>query len=144
MADRISPAKRSWNMSCVRSADTSPELVVRSALHRMGFRFRLHIKDLPGRPDITLPKYRTAIFVHGCFWHRHKNCPKASMPKTHAPFWEEKFKSNMRRDQRARRALRNAGWQVLTIWECEVKRKKEILQSHLRKAIETRSNLRGA
>ncbi len=118
MADRISPEKRSWNMSRIRGKDTKPELRVRSQLHRMGYRFRLHRKDLPGRPDIVLPKYDTVIFVHGCFWHRHKGCRFAYTPKTRVEFWQTKFDLNVRRDRRNEAALRKRGWRIIRIWEC--------------------------
>ncbi|MBT3429989.1 MAG: DNA mismatch endonuclease Vsr [Proteobacteria bacterium] len=118
LADRISPEKRSWNMSRIRGKDTKPELRVRSQLHRMGYRFRLHRKDLPGRPDIVLPKYATVIFVHGCFWHRHKGCRFAYTPKTRVEFWETKFEQNVRRDRRNEAALRKRGWRIIRIWEC--------------------------
>lgn len=108
-------------MARVRSKDTAPELKVRRALHRLGLRFRLHRSDLPGRPDVVLPRYRTVIFVHGCFWHRHSACPRSSMPKTRAAYWDAKFKANLARDQRNIEALKAAGWQVLIIWECETK-----------------------
>lgn len=119
--DRISKEHRSWNMSRIRSRDTKPELAVRSLLHKNGFRFRLHRKDLPGKPDIVLPKYRTAIFVHGCFWHRHKGCKFAYTPKAKARFWEAKFKANTRRDAKARRQLQRAGWRTAVVWECEIR-----------------------
>ncbi len=107
-------------MSRIRGKDTKPELRVRSQLHRMGYRFRLHRKDLPGRPDIVLPKYDTVIFVHGCFWHRHKGCRFAYTPKTRVEFWETKFEQNVRRDKRNAAALWRGGWRVLKIWECEM------------------------
>jgi DNA mismatch endonuclease (patch repair protein) len=119
MTDRISKEHRSWNMSRIRGKDTKPELAVRSMLHRMGYRFRLHVKDLPGKPDIVLPKYRTVIFVHGCFWHRHPRCKYAYAPKSRARFWRWKLDENVNRDRKARRALRVLGWRVLTVWECE-------------------------
>ncbi len=106
-------------MSRIRGKDTKPELRVRSQLHRMGYRFRLHRKDLPGRPDIVLPKYDTIIFVHGCFWHRHKGCRFAYTPKTRVEFWETKFEQNVRRDRRNEAALRKRGWRIIRIWECE-------------------------
>ena len=105
-------------MSRIRGKDTKPELRVRSQLHRMGYRFRLHRKDLPGRPDIVLPKYDTVIFVHGCFWHRHKGCRFAYTPKTRVAFWETKFEQNVRRDCRNDAALRKRGWRIIRIWEC--------------------------
>jgi DNA mismatch endonuclease (patch repair protein) len=106
-------------MSRIRGKDTKPELLVRSALHRMGYRFRLHRKDLPGRPDVVLPRFNAAVFVHGCFWHRHKGCRLTATPKTRAGFWKKKFHENVRRDKRNEAALRRAGWRVLKIWECE-------------------------
>lgn len=108
-------------MSRIKGRDTGPELRLRSLLHRAGFRFRLHAKDLPGKPDIVLPKYRTAIFVHGCFWHRHEGCRHATTPSTRADFWQDKFATNVNRDERNRTALEAAGWRVETIWECELK-----------------------
>ncbi len=107
-------------MSRIRSKDTKPEKVVRSLLHCNGYRFRLHRRDLPGNPDIVLPKYKTAIFVHGCFWHRHQNCKFAYTPKSRVEFWERKFRENIRRDERARKQLIELGWHVIVVWECEV------------------------
>jgi len=121
MVDTITSERRSWNMSRIRGRDTGPELRLRSLLHRAGFRFRLHAKKLPGRPDIVLPKYRMAIFVHGCFWHRHSGCRNATTPSTRAEFWQEKFDTNVRRDARNRADLEAAGWTVMTVWECELK-----------------------
>ncbi|MFT2095816.1 very short patch repair endonuclease [Acidiphilium multivorum] len=121
MVDTITSERRSWNMSRIRSRDTGPEVVLRSLLHRAGLRFRLHAKKLPGRPDIVLPKYKTAIFVHGCFWHRHAGCRNATTPSTRAEFWQEKFDGNVRRDARNRADLKAAGWTVMTVWECELK-----------------------
>lgn len=108
-------------MSRIRGRNTGPELRLRSLLHRAGFRFRLHTKQLPGSPDVVLPKYQTAIFVHGCFWHRHPGCRNATMPSTRRDFWQEKFDANVSRDARNQAALEAAGWTVLTIWECELK-----------------------
>lgn len=121
MADSLSGERRSWNMSRIRGRNTGPELRLRSLLHRAGFRFRLHAKQLPGRPDVVLPKYRTAIFVHGCFWHRHPGCRNTTTPSTRRAFWQEKFDGTVSRDARDRAALENAGWTVLTVWECELK-----------------------
>ena len=119
--DILTPDKRSWNMSRIKSANTKPEKAVRSLLHRMGYRFRLHAKYLPGKPDIVLPKYKSVIFVHGCFWHRHKNCKFAYIPKSRTDFWQRKFTSNVMRDNNNIKELHNRGWRVLVIWECELK-----------------------
>ncbi len=108
-------------MSRIRSRDTGPEIHLRSLLHRAGFRFRLHAKDLDGKPDIVLPKYRTAIFVHGCFWHRHTNCRNATIPSTRAEFWQKKFDDNVARDRRNSAALEAKGWTVITVWDCDLK-----------------------
>jgi len=116
--DRISKERRSWNMSRIRSKDTKPELLVRSLLHRNGFRFRLHRRDLPGTPDIVLPKYKTVIFVHGCFWHRHRGCRFAYQPRSNRGFWAMKFRHNVARDRGVRRRLRRLGWHVVVTWEC--------------------------
>lgn len=106
-------------MGRVRNKDTRPEMRVRKALHAAGLRFRLHRKDLPGRPDIVLPSRRLAIFVHGCFWHRHEGCPKCRTPKTRLDFWLPKFEGNVERDRQAQEALVEAGWSVRIVWECE-------------------------
>ena len=115
--------KRSRNMSAIRSKNTKPEIAVRKLLHSMGYRFRLHRKDLPGSPDIVLPKYKTVIFVHGCFWHRHKNCKYASTPKTRQEFWEAKFRENINRDKLNQENLSSKGWKIIIVWECEIKDK---------------------
>lgn len=107
-------------MSGIRGHDTRPELAVRKALHAAGFRFRLHSRNLPGRPDVALTRHRCAVFVHGCFWHRHKGCKFAYTPKSNIEFWSSKFKANISRDKKVRAALRKAGWRVLVIWECKV------------------------
>ena len=109
-------------MSRIRSRNTTPELLVRSLLHRMGYRFSLRRPDLPGKPDIVLPGRRTVVFVHGCFWHRHRNCPNATTPKTRRPFWLEKFDRNVARDAKARQSLTRLGWKTVIVWECEVMR----------------------
>lgn len=119
--DQISPEHRSWNMSRIKSKNTKPELLVRSWLHRHGFRFRLHVKDLPGTPDIVLPRYRTVIEVRGCYWHRHPGCRFAYTPKSNLDFWDRKFVENVNRDTKNDNELRKMGWQVIVIWECEVK-----------------------
>ncbi|WP_298337648.1 very short patch repair endonuclease [uncultured Erythrobacter sp.] len=117
-------------MRRVRGKDTQPELTVRRALHALGRRFRLHRKDLPGKPDIVLAKDRLAIFVHGCFWHRHENCPRASMPSTRRELWESKFACTVERDAEQTAVLRAAGWQPEVIWECET-RDAEMLSKRL-------------
>jgi DNA mismatch endonuclease, patch repair protein len=117
--DRIDPARRSENMRRIGRRNTVPEIAVRRALHALGLRFRLHRKDLPGNPDIVLPRHRLAIFVHGCFWHRHPGCPNCTTPKTRPDFWAAKFSANTARDARAVQALRNQGWRVGIVWECE-------------------------
>ena len=119
MADTLSRKQRSALMSRVRARNTNPERVVRSVLHSMGFRFRLHRNDLPGTPDIVLPKYSTVVLVHGCFWHRHAACRKATTPKTRIPFWAAKFQANEIRDRKVRRRLGRLGWSVITVWECQ-------------------------
>ena len=117
--DRINPDRRSWNMSRIRAKDTMPELIVRRELHRRGFRFRLHRRDLPGCPDIVLPKHRQVIFVNGCFWHRHDGCSLAAIPKSNQAFWQEKFQKTVERDKRTRKELKDAGWSVHVVWECD-------------------------
>ena len=119
--DRISESHRSWNMSRIRGRDTGPEKTVRSVLHRLGLRFRLQRKDLPGRPDIVLPRYRTVVLVHGCFWHRHTGCRFSYTPKSNQHFWAEKFAGTVRRDKLNAGRLRRAGWKVIVIWECQVR-----------------------
>ena len=121
MADDRSPAERSLNMSHIRSRDTSPELKVRSMIHRAGYRYRLHVKEMPGKPDIVMPRYRTAIFVNGCFWHRHLDCRYATMPKTNIDYWQQKFKRNVDRDQETYNALKQDGWSIVVIWECQTR-----------------------
>lgn len=117
--DTVSPAQRRYIMASVRGKHTKPEMLVRSLVHRLGLRFRLHDRNLPGHPDLVLPKYRTVIFVHGCFWHRH-GCSKTTTPKTRIDFWQAKFDANVARDRRQREALEAAGWRVLEVWECEI------------------------
>jgi len=116
-------------MAGIRGKDTKPELGLRRALHRLGFRFRLHAKGLPGRPDIILPKHSAAIFVHGCFWHRHAGCRYATKPKSRTRFWNKKFKGNMERDLRNRAALETAGWRVAIVWECTLRKPEEITRT---------------
>jgi DNA mismatch endonuclease (patch repair protein) len=139
--DRLTPQRRSWLMSRVGGKNTTPEIVVRKAAHSLGLRFRLHRKDLPGTPDLVFPKWRIAIFVHGCFWHRHSGCRKAGIPKTRTSYWQEKLDSNVRRDKRNIGLLRERGWSVFTVWECETKNV-DTLRTRLRKAFEKRKPLR--
>jgi DNA mismatch endonuclease (patch repair protein) len=112
-------------MGNVRGKDTAPEMALRKALHRLGLRFRLHVAKLPGRPDIVLPKFRTVILVHGCFWHRHPNCSASTVPKTNAEFWREKFSKNVIRDRKNIDELRELGWRVFVTWQCEVSSSKK-------------------
>ncbi|MFN3716863.1 MAG: very short patch repair endonuclease [Thiobacillus sp.] len=120
MADVVDAATRSRMMSGIRGRNTKPEILVRSLLHREGFRFRLHARDLPGRPDIVLPRYRAVIFVHGCFWHGH-DCPLYRLPGTRPDFWQDKIDRNRASDRRARDALLAAGWRVAVVWECALR-----------------------
>lgn len=126
--DRLSAKARSALMARVRSRNTAPEIAVRRLLHKMGCRFRLHREDLPGSPDVVLPKYRTAIFVHGCFWHRHSGCRRCSTPRSNVEFWEEKFRRNVLRDSQNLRQLEELGWRAAIIWECETKSVSELEQ----------------
>lgn len=119
--DSISREHRSWNMSRIRNRDTKPEKLVRSILHRKGYRFRLHRNDLPGKPDIVLPRYKKVILVHGCFWHRHKGCRFAYNPKSRQDFWQEKFNKTVWRDQIVADQLTKQDWRVYVIWECDTK-----------------------
>jgi DNA mismatch endonuclease (patch repair protein) len=121
MTDRLTPARRSWNMRQIRSKDTRPEVVVRSLLHRMGYRFRLHCRTLPGKPDVVLPKYRAVVEVRGCYFHRHRGCRYAYAPKTRQAFWLDKFRSNVERDRRNAMRLKKAGWTVVIVWECQTR-----------------------
>ena len=119
--DVVSKEVRSRIMASVRQKNTGPELIVRSLLHHMGFRFRLHQKTLPGTPDIVLPRYRVAIFVHGCFWHQHLDCPKAKRPSSNNEYWEQKLNENIARDNARIVALQSATWRVMVVWECETR-----------------------
>jgi|ERR1700730_4930100 len=121
LVDSAKRLHRSWNMSRIRGKNTGPEIIVRQILHRNGFRFRLHDKKLPGRPDIVLKRYRTVILVHGCFWHRHDHCTRASIPQTNRQFWLKKISGNAVRDKLDKRRLMRQGWRVLTIWQCETR-----------------------
>lgn len=121
MVDHVDCRKRSEMMRAVKSRNTSTEMIVRSAAHRLGLRFRLHRADLPGRPDLVFPKWKAVVFVNGCFWHRHKGCKKATLPKSNISFWTKKFAQNVERDRRNKRKLESLGWRVFVIWQCEAK-----------------------
>ena len=129
--DIWSKEKRSHVMSRIRSKDTSPEIILRSLLHRLGYRFRLHVKGLPGKPDIVLPKYKRVIFVHGCFWHLHKGCRDGTIPKTQHEKWKTKLERNVERDKSHIKQLRKMGWKPLVIWECELENRTEIVQNKI-------------
>ena len=134
MADVVDKATRSRMMSGIRAKDTRPEVLVRKELHRRGFRFRLHAKKLPGSPDIVLPKWKTVIFVHGCYWHRHSGCKLAYPVKSNEEFWNAKFKANTGRDSKAYAALKEASWRVIVVWECATR---SMSQADLGHAIST-------
>lgn len=127
MTDVFSKEKRSWIMSRVKGRDTKPEMLVRSLVHRMGFRFRIHRRDLPGKPDIVLPRHGKVIFVHGCFWHGHKRCPRSKRPATSKSFWNKKLDANIERDKRFRKELRWMGWKLLVVWQCETHNPEKLL-----------------
>ncbi|MFL4471543.1 very short patch repair endonuclease [Tateyamaria armeniaca] len=129
-------AQRSWNMSRIRGKDTQPEMIVRRLLHSMGYRYRLHAPELPGKPDIVFRPRMKAIFVHGCFWHRHPGCKHTTTPKSREEFWRKKFLQNMDRDRRNLQSLHDAGWATEIVWECETKNT-GALASQLRKFLET-------
>ncbi|HEY8782276.1 MAG TPA: DNA mismatch endonuclease Vsr [Mucilaginibacter sp.] len=121
MADVLSKESRSFNMSRIRSKDTKPELFVRRFLHKNGFRYKLHVKELPGKPDIVMPKYKTIIFIHGCFWHGHGGCKYFTIPKTNTDYWTNKIQTNINNYEQAKEQLFKAGWKIITIWECDLK-----------------------
>lgn len=138
MAEKLSVKQRSWNMSRIRSRHTQPELLVRQTLYRAGFRYRLHRRDLPGKPDIVLSKYRIAIFVHGCFWHQHRGCVDCSNPKTNSGYWRPKLAANVERDRKHRRLLRKLRWKSIVIWECDARGKlSEALIAKLKSKIDS-------
>lgn len=124
MVDKFSKETRSYVMSRIRGKDTKPEMLVRSYLFSRGLRFRKNDKRYPGSPDVVLPKYNTVVFVHGCFWHHHEGCRYATMPKSNVEYWEKKLYGNMERDERNRKELEEMGWNVITVWECELKKDK--------------------
>lgn len=120
--DHLTREQRSWNMGRIHGKDTKPELVVRSFLFRHGFRFQLHVKVLPGHPDIVLSKYKTVIEVRGCFWHRHPGCRQTTTPSTNVEFWQEKFKRNVDRDRKTEKQLKELGWNLIVVWQCELQK----------------------
>ena len=124
MVDKVSKEVRSYNMSRIRSKDTKPEILVRSYLFSKGLRFRKNDKRYPGSPDIVLPKYKTMVFVHGCFWHLHDGCKYARIPKSNVEYWEKKLYRNRERDEHNQKELEEMGWRVITVWECELKKDK--------------------
>ncbi|MTV39946.1 very short patch repair endonuclease [Duganella radicis] len=128
MVDSLDPAARSAVMSRVRGKDTRPEMIVRKLVFAAGYRYRLHVRTLPGSPDLVFPSRRKVIFVHGCFWHRHENCSLARIPKSRVEFWTEKLNGNRARDERAFQALAQAGWEVLVLWECELRERQQLAQ----------------
>ncbi len=124
MTDHLTKERRSWNMAQIKGKDTQPEVLVRSMVHRAGYRFTVNgplNRKLPGHPDIVFPRYKAVVFVHGCFWHRHKKCGAARTPSTNTAFWKEKFDRNVERDRQNKRKLRELGWRVFVVWECELK-----------------------
>ncbi|QUA54587.1 DNA mismatch endonuclease Vsr [Aristaeella lactis] len=125
MADIVSRERRSWNMARIKGKDTSIEIKVRKYLFSHGFRYRKNVNYLPGKPDIVLPKYRTVIFVHGCFWHRHPGCKDATIPKTRTDFWQHKFDRNVYNDKKNKEKLIETGWRIITVWECEIEKRFE-------------------
>jgi DNA mismatch endonuclease (patch repair protein) len=130
MIDVVDKKTRSRMMAGIRGKDTLPEITVRKFLHSKGFRYRLHVKILPGKPDLVFPKYHLALFIHGCFWHRHKGCRYATTPASNPEFWQKKFDDNVRRDKEVLRQLKRAGWRVLVIWECEINETKLTALQH--------------
>ena len=124
MTDIHTPEKRSYNMSMIKGKNTKPEIIVRKFLHSKGFRFRIHKNNLPGKPDIVLPKYKTVIFINGCFWHGHKNCKYFTLPKTRTKWWLNKIEGNKTTDKLNNQRLKKAGWRIITLWTCQLKPKK--------------------
>jgi DNA mismatch endonuclease (patch repair protein) len=122
MADIITIEQRSWLMSQIKEKNTKPEIAIRKLLHSKGFRFRIHDKRLAGKPDLLLPKYKTVIFIHGCFWHQHPGCSVSHMPKSNIEYWASKLGKNIIRDKKNKKELKKAGWKVIVIWECDIKK----------------------
>ncbi|TLG89436.1 DNA mismatch endonuclease Vsr [Pseudomonas edaphica] len=136
-ADIVTQERRSQNMSRIKGKNTKPEMIVRSACHDLGLRYRLHRKDLPGTPDLVFPKHRLCLFVHGCFWHRHPDCKYAYTPKSRLDFWSPKLAKNVERDAKAQRALETSGWRVSIIWECQTKNR-DALQTEIKKMFDSK------
>jgi DNA mismatch endonuclease (patch repair protein) len=136
MTDVHEPEIRSYNMRQIKGKDTKPEMLVRRFLHSKGFRYRLHVKNLPGKPDIVLPKYKTVIFINGCFWHGHKGCKYFKIPETRTEWWKDKIYETKKRDKRKYMELKKSEWKVLIIWECEIKHKKEQILESLLKSLQ--------
>lgn len=132
--DNKTTEERSRNMSKIRSTNTQPELIVRKALHQLGFRFRLHAKDLPGKPDLVLPKYKAVIFINGCFWHGHEGCSRYVLPKSNEEYWHNKIRRNIFRDKENIRILNELGWKCLVVWECSLK--KTIREQTIKRIVE--------
>lgn len=135
MSDKLTPERRSWNMSRIKGKDTKIEVEVRKYLFSKGYRFRKNDKRYPGKPDIVLPKYHVAIFIHGCFWHHHEGCKYATIPKTRTEFWLDKFEINIKNDEIKQEKLKKLGWRVIVIWECELKKNFEKTMAGLEKFI---------
>lgn len=135
MADKLTPSKRSWNMSRIRGKDTKIEVKVRHYLFSQGFRYRKNVTDMPGKPDIVLPRYRTVIFIHGCYWHRHEGCRNCSTPSTNQAFWLQKFEKNVENDLKHKKQLETAGWKVLVLWECQIEKDFDSLMEKLVKEL---------
>lgn len=140
MTDRFTPEERSRVMSRVKGHDTEPERIVRKIVHRMGYRFRLHDKSLPGKPDIVLSRHKKVIFIHGCFWHGHKGCHKATRPVSNVEFWNRKLDGNMRRDAKVQRELKSLNWKSLTVWQCQT-RDVAVLQKRLERFLTTEKEM---
>lgn len=140
MVDVFSKSKRSEVMSRIKGKNTKPEKIVRSLLHKLGYRFRLNSRKLPGKPDICLPKHMTVVFVHGCFWHRHTGCRFAYTPKTRRAFWLKKFESNVSRDREVKKQITRMGWSHVTVWECELKNETR-LQKRLLRALTVKQTI---
>ncbi|MGL4262937.1 MAG: very short patch repair endonuclease [Afipia sp.] len=144
MADHLTREQRSRNMAAVRSKNTGPEMLARKAAHRLGLRFRLHRTDLPGTPDMVLPKHRAVVFIHGCFWHGH-GCSRSKLPQTNVRFWAEKIEKNKLRDKKTNAALRKSAWKVQTVWQCELRnldmatRRMLLISTKLRSALQTQA-----